>query len=151
MDNNSSPKSNDDTVSELVLVRDNEIPLIPLHVDGQATTMDLFPCLSGTDDGSANVIKSDKLKGMGFGLYANRLNGEPSKEVANFCTLIASAGSGADVAISMLSFLKVNECFKNSVYGLWSPLANVSKEDFKSVPVWVKLHDVHITTFTEDG
>ncbi|GKC83305.1 putative reverse transcriptase domain-containing protein, partial [Tanacetum coccineum] len=199
MDNNSSPKSNDDTVSgnkedtSYIVAKIHDIErqmlegdLIPLHVDGQATTMDLFPCLSGTEDGSANVIKSDKLKGMGFGSYANRLNGEPSKEVANFRTLIASAGIGDDVAISMLSFLKVNECFKNSVYGLfflhkrvmypavgnyvkntwsrfviirnvplilrkWSPSANLSKEDFKSVPVWVKLHDVHITTFTEDG
>nr|GEV95465.1 ribonuclease H-like domain-containing protein [Tanacetum cinerariifolium] len=32
----------------------------------------------------------------------------------------------------------------------WS-LANVSKEELKSVPVWVKLHDVPIMTFTEDG
>ncbi|GJW52986.1 copia protein [Tanacetum coccineum] len=142
MDNNTSSKSNDDTVSgnkedmsyivakihdierqmiegELVPVRDNEIPVIPLHVDGQATTMDPFPCLSGT------------------------------KEVANFRTLIASAGSGADVAISMLSFLKIRNV--PLILRKRSPSANLSKEDFKSVPVWVKLHDVHITTFTEDG
>ncbi|GKA28173.1 copia-type polyprotein [Tanacetum coccineum] len=32
-----------------------------------------------------------------------------------------------------------------------SPLANVAKEDLESVSVWVKLHDVPITAFTEDG
>ena len=32
-----------------------------------------------------------------------------------------------------------------------SPFSNVSKEDLKNVSVWVKLHDVPITTFTEDG
>ena len=30
-------------------------------------------------------------------------------------------------------------------------MANVSKKDLKNVPVWVKLHDVPITTFIEDG
>ena len=33
----------------------------------------------------------------------------------------------------------------------WSPMANISKEDLKSVPIWVKLHGVLITAFTEDG
>ncbi|GKB89677.1 ribonuclease H-like domain-containing protein [Tanacetum coccineum] len=33
----------------------------------------------------------------------------------------------------------------------WSLFANISKEDLKSVPVWVKLHDVPMTTFTKDG
>ncbi|GKA47002.1 NIN-like protein [Tanacetum coccineum] len=33
----------------------------------------------------------------------------------------------------------------------WSPMANVSNEDLKSVPGWVKLHDVPIAAFTEDG
>ncbi|GJS16551.1 integrase, catalytic region, zinc finger, CCHC-type containing protein [Tanacetum coccineum] len=33
----------------------------------------------------------------------------------------------------------------------WTPMENVSKEDIKSVMVWVKLHDVSITAFTEDG
>nr|GEY29682.1 hypothetical protein [Tanacetum cinerariifolium] len=34
---------------------------------------------------------------------------------------------------------------------MWSPLVNVSKEDLKSVPSWVKLHDVPMKTFIEDG
>ena len=33
----------------------------------------------------------------------------------------------------------------------WSRVANVSKEDLKSVHVLVKLHDVPITAFTDDG
>nr|GEW13929.1 hypothetical protein [Tanacetum cinerariifolium] len=33
----------------------------------------------------------------------------------------------------------------------WSPLVNVSKKDLKSLSVWVKLHVISITPFTEDG
>lgn len=33
----------------------------------------------------------------------------------------------------------------------WSPVANVSKEDLKSVLVWVEVHDVPLTAFMEDG
>lgn len=34
---------------------------------------------------------------------------------------------------------------------LWSPNVNLSKEDHTSVPMWVKLHDIPILGFTEDG
>lgn len=33
----------------------------------------------------------------------------------------------------------------------WSPNVNLSKEDHESVPVWVKLHDIPIAGFTNDG
>ena len=33
----------------------------------------------------------------------------------------------------------------------WSHMVNVSKDYLKSVPVWVELHAVPITTFTKDG
>ncbi|KAI3712402.1 hypothetical protein L1987_70958 [Smallanthus sonchifolius] len=33
----------------------------------------------------------------------------------------------------------------------WSPSATVEKEDIKSIPVWVKMHDVPLAAFTEDG
>ncbi|GJY95863.1 hypothetical protein Tco_0512224 [Tanacetum coccineum] len=96
---------------KLVLVGDYGIPLKPLNADGQATSMDHFPCMSnmfGTpntttkvatastsytpsnnaQDGSVNVIKSDKLNDTWSRSYANRLNGEPSKKVANFRIVI---------------------------------------------------------------
>ncbi|GJT44078.1 putative reverse transcriptase domain-containing protein [Tanacetum coccineum] len=194
---------------KLVLVGDDGIPVKSLNVDGQASSMDHFPCMSnmfGTpntttkvatastsytpsnnaQDGSVNVIKSDKLNDTWSRSYANLLNCEQSKKVANFRTLTAPSGNAADVAISLESVLEVKDRFENSVYGFfswqkkfvssssklfmesmldngswlirnvpfilqkWSPLANVSKEDLKSVTVWLKLHDVPITTFTEN-
>ena len=33
----------------------------------------------------------------------------------------------------------------------WSSTARLTKENRKSVPVWVKMHDVPITAFTTDG
>ena len=33
----------------------------------------------------------------------------------------------------------------------WTPDANIMKVDVSNIPVWVKLHDVPITAFTEDG
>lgn len=33
----------------------------------------------------------------------------------------------------------------------WSPTINLSKEDHLVVPVWVKLHEVPIAGFTDDG
>ncbi|GJY70741.1 putative reverse transcriptase domain-containing protein [Tanacetum coccineum] len=33
----------------------------------------------------------------------------------------------------------------------WNPNVNFSKEDVANVPVWVKLHGVPMTTFSEDG
>ncbi|GKG03790.1 hypothetical protein Tco_0314177 [Tanacetum coccineum] len=71
---------------KLVLVGDDEIPLKPLNVDGQATIMDHFPCLSDT------------------------------MNVANFRTLIALACNEADVAVSVGSVQEVKERFETSVY-----------------------------------
>ncbi|GJU77852.1 putative RNA-directed DNA polymerase [Tanacetum coccineum] len=33
----------------------------------------------------------------------------------------------------------------------WNPDVNLIKEDVGNVPVWVKLHGVHVTAFSEDG
>ncbi|GKB17062.1 hypothetical protein Tco_0850985 [Tanacetum coccineum] len=52
------------------------------------------------EDGSVNVIKSDKLSSMGLVFYVNHLNGEPSKKVANLRNLITPDGNGG----VMLSF-----------------------------------------------
>ncbi|GJT30398.1 hypothetical protein Tco_0910673 [Tanacetum coccineum] len=129
---------------KLMLVGDDGIHVKPFIVDGQASA---FPCLSNTfgtpnittkvstsdtsdtplknrEDGLVYGYKSDEtwfglLNSMRHVSYANRLNGEPGKKVANFCTLIATASNGADVAISSESILEVKECFKNYVYGFF--------------------------------
>ncbi|KAJ0766031.1 hypothetical protein HanPI659440_Chr08g0310681 [Helianthus annuus] len=33
----------------------------------------------------------------------------------------------------------------------WSPNVTVEKQDIKTVPVWIKMHEVPLTAFTEDG
>ncbi|XP_021975474.1 uncharacterized protein LOC110870598 [Helianthus annuus] len=33
----------------------------------------------------------------------------------------------------------------------WSPSVNLVKEDIMAIPVWVKMHDVPLAAFTEDG
>ncbi|GJV99831.1 zinc knuckle CX2CX4HX4C containing protein [Tanacetum coccineum] len=140
------------------------------------------------EDGSVNVIKSDKLSSMGPVFYANHLNGEPSKKVANLRNLITPDGNGGGCYsmvenyvknawsrvglvrtlmnlkgifffkfcsnMGMESMLENGPCLIRNVSLLlrrWSPLANVFKEDLESVPVQVKLLDVPITAFMEDG
>nr|GEW47806.1 hypothetical protein [Tanacetum cinerariifolium] len=60
--------------------------------------------------------------------------GETRKYV-NFRTLLAPAGSGADVAISKESTLDVN----------------IIKVDVCNILIWVKFYDIPITAFTKDG
>nr|XP_043612839.1 uncharacterized protein LOC122584837 [Erigeron canadensis] len=37
------------------------------------------------------------------------------------------------------------------VLNIWSPNSNMMKSDLKNVPVWVKLHDVPMVAYTDDG
>ncbi|GJY78350.1 RNA-directed DNA polymerase, eukaryota, reverse transcriptase zinc-binding domain protein [Tanacetum coccineum] len=175
----SSSMSNDDTISvnkedtrsitvkihdierqmlegKLVLVGDDRIPLKPLNFDGQAIVMNHFPCSSDTfgtpntsikvvdvgtsnnrskneEDGSTNMIKSDKLNDTIHVSHANRLNGQ---------------GTLRELLLENGPWLICNVFL---ILRKWSPLANVSKEDLKRIPVCVKLYDVPLTAFMEDG
>ncbi|GJY68819.1 putative reverse transcriptase domain-containing protein [Tanacetum coccineum] len=60
-------------------------------------------------DGSDNVIKSDIPVS-----YANRLNDEPSKKVANNCLLIAPASNGVDVVGKRVVYQVVENYVKNA-------------------------------------
>ncbi|GJU70154.1 copia-type polyprotein [Tanacetum coccineum] len=196
---------------KLVLMGDDWKLLKPMKADGQASAMDPFPCLSHTfgthnttnkvatdsasdtpsnngENGLVNVIKSDSLNSIIPIFYANWLNGEQSKKVANLHTLIASTDDRADVAVSLESVLEnvwsrfchvrtmmnskgifffkfssnseMESMIENGPWLIhnvplilrkWYRLVNVAKEDLQSVPVWLKLHDVPIMAFTEDG
>ncbi|GJY51802.1 hypothetical protein Tco_0442649 [Tanacetum coccineum] len=66
--------------------------------------------------------------------------------------------SGPDVLFASLlkeSIRVVSERYANSSYGFFlgkrNPDVNLMKEDVVNVSVWVKLHGVHVTAFTEDG
>ncbi|GKC07172.1 hypothetical protein Tco_0998782, partial [Tanacetum coccineum] len=106
-------------------------------------------------------------------------NGDSTRKDLNFCTLITSAGKGADVAVSLESIRVINEwCIKTAydfflgkrmAYLIFSFMdgldamlengpwfirnnlnMNVLKEDVGNVSVWVKLHGVLLTAFSED-
>nr|GEX80277.1 hypothetical protein [Tanacetum cinerariifolium] len=99
--------------------------------------------------------------------------GKPSGTKVNFRTLYTPRGNGIDVVIPVESIRTVSERFSNTAYGYflgkkvaypvvvnyvrntWGkyglPDVNLLKEDFGTVHVWVKLHSVPITTFSEDG
>ncbi|GJX48166.1 retrotransposon protein, putative, ty1-copia subclass [Tanacetum coccineum] len=51
--------------------------------------------------------------------YAKLVTGESSRKSVNFHTLIASAGKGTDVAISVESVRAISERFANTVYGFF--------------------------------
>ncbi|GJS47946.1 copia protein, partial [Tanacetum coccineum] len=67
---------------------------------------------SPTTDNSA-LIRSGPIS------YAKLFTGEPSRKSVNFCTLIASVGNGADVAIPLESVRAISELFANTAYGFF--------------------------------
>ncbi|GJS71340.1 uncharacterized mitochondrial protein-like protein [Tanacetum coccineum] len=114
------------------------------------------------------IIYLDKLDQTSILQFASLLKGESKRKGLNFCTLITQAGNGADVVVPLESIHVVSE---SSIDGLdsmlengswfirnnplilkkWNPEGNLMKEEVVNVPVWVKLHGVPITAFTEDG
>jgi hypothetical protein len=40
---------------------------------------------------------------------------------------------------------------KPIVLNIWSPLAEMVKQDLKTIPTWVKFHDVPLVAYTDDG
>ena len=51
--------------------------------------------------------------------YVAHFNGDSSKKFAEFCTLIAPAGNGVDVAVSKELDLQVKDRFENTLYGFF--------------------------------
>ncbi|GJV52365.1 ty3-gypsy retrotransposon protein [Tanacetum coccineum] len=70
-----------------------------------------------------------------------------------------SDGNEVDVVVPVESIRAISEQFANTAYGFFlgkrvsypNPDVNLVKEDVGNVPVWVKLHGVHVTAFSEDG
>nr|GEZ01074.1 hypothetical protein [Tanacetum cinerariifolium] len=97
--------------------------------------------------------------------YAN-VTGKPSSTKVNFCTLFKLGGNGIDVVVPVESIRVISKRFVNTAYGFflgkrvaypvvanykWHPDVNLLKEDVGIVTVWVKLHGVPVTTFSEDS
>ncbi|GJR41701.1 WAT1-related protein [Tanacetum coccineum] len=111
-------------------------------------------------------------------VYAKLVTGEPSRKIVNFRTLLAPAGKGAHVAISLEPFQAISEHFANTVMvsflkngwrtpwlktmlrtlGVNMDLSNqlasgcgLIIKRCGNVSIWVKLHGVPLMAFGEDG
>nr|GEU68828.1 hypothetical protein [Tanacetum cinerariifolium] len=89
--------------------------------------------------------------------YANLFTGETTRKALNSRTLFTSKGNRVDVFSSMdgLNAMLENGLWfiRNNPLNLkkWNPNVNLVKEDVANVLVWVKLHGVFVTAFSEDG
>ncbi|GKF44318.1 cytokinin dehydrogenase 3-like protein, partial [Tanacetum coccineum] len=126
------------------------------------TVPESFPPLSTPVTTAGNAL--------GKSSYAN-ITGKPSGKKVNVRTLFTPRGNGIDVVIPVDYIRAISERFANTAYGFflgkkvaylvvanyvrntwkWHPDENVLKEDVITVPVWVKLHGVPVTAFSEDG
>ncbi|GJU77038.1 ribonuclease H-like domain, reverse transcriptase, RNA-dependent DNA polymerase [Tanacetum coccineum] len=90
----------------------------------------------------------------------NKLSGKR----LNFRTLFTPVGNGIDVVVLVESIRTTSERFANPAYSFllgkrvaypvvanYHPDENLLKEDVSTIPVWVKLHGVPVTAFSEDG
>ncbi|GKA56294.1 kinase-like domain, phloem protein 2-like protein, partial [Tanacetum coccineum] len=95
------------------------------------------------------------------------MGNNPSGKKVTVRTLFTPGGNGIDVVVPVDSIRAISERFANTTYGFFLgkkvayPVVanyvrntwdeNLLKEDVSTVPVWVKLHGVPITAFSEDG
>nr|GEU50080.1 hypothetical protein [Tanacetum cinerariifolium] len=91
--------------------------------------------------------------------YAN-VTGKPIGEKLNFRTLFTPGGNGIDLVVSVESIKAISEGFVNIACGFFLGKrfsfmeglnAMLKNEDASTVSVWVKLHGVLVTTFSEDN
>ncbi|GKB59409.1 retrotransposon protein, putative, ty1-copia subclass [Tanacetum coccineum] len=98
--------------------------------------------------------------------YAN-VTSKPSGKKLNICTLFTLRGSGIDMFVLVESIQAISDRFANTTYGFflgkrvaYPVVANYVRntwgkyglaQDVSTVPVWVKLHGVPVTAFSNDG
>nr|GEU50456.1 hypothetical protein [Tanacetum cinerariifolium] len=88
---------------------------------------------------------------LGKSSYAN-VTGKLSGKKVNVHTLFTPGGNEIDVVVSTDSIRAISEQFANIAYGffLGKKVATL-EEDVRTFSVWVKLHGVHVTAFSEDA
>nr|GEU65439.1 hypothetical protein [Tanacetum cinerariifolium] len=90
--------------------------------------------------------------------------GKPSEKKLNIRTLFTPRGNGIDVVVLVEFIRAISNRFANTAYGFFLgkrvayPVVanyhldeNLLKEDVSIVSVWVKLHGVPVTAFSDDG
>ncbi|GKE33797.1 high affinity nitrate transporter 2.4-like protein, partial [Tanacetum coccineum] len=168
-------KSNDSHSSE----KGNNVTnvLTPTVMDFSKQVVE-FPSLDTLNGKPADGITLDLYKpcnnSLGVSnLYAN-VTSKPSRNSMNFRTLFTPVGNGVGVVVPIESIRAISEWFANTTYGFFlrkrvaypvdanyvrntwvkyglNPDVNLLKEDIENVPVWVKLHGVPVTAFSENG
>ncbi|GKD40980.1 retrotransposon protein, putative, ty1-copia subclass, partial [Tanacetum coccineum] len=95
----------------------------------------------------------------GKSLYAN-VTGKPNGKKLNIRTLFIPGGNGIDVVVPVESIRAISDRFANTTYGffLGKPVAyqgvmgfSMERLDAILENVWVKLHGVPVTAFSDDG
>ncbi|GJV49232.1 kinase-like domain, phloem protein 2-like protein [Tanacetum coccineum] len=103
----------------------------------------------------------------------DNVTSKPSGKKVNVLTLFTPGGNRIDVLVPVDFIRAISEQFANTAYGFflgknvaylvvanynnplilkkWHPDENLLKEDVSTIPVWVKLHGVPVTAFSEDG
>ncbi|GJZ47268.1 hypothetical protein Tco_0601100, partial [Tanacetum coccineum] len=129
-------------------------PLVNLLDKSNGTLNELV--VNMVENSSGHVLNDNTKDHVSF---AKLFKGDKSGKVANFRTLLALAGNGADVAVSLGSVQAVHERFSNTAYGsfLGKRVAYLVVENYvKNIggslyPSLDYVHDIPITAFTEDG
>ncbi|GJY05949.1 RNA-directed DNA polymerase, eukaryota, reverse transcriptase zinc-binding domain protein [Tanacetum coccineum] len=91
--------------------------------------------------------------------YAN-VTGKPSGKKLNIHTFLHRGSSTGLFSFQFSSMEGLDAMLENGLWFIrnhllilkkWHPDENLLKEDVSTIPVWVKLHGVHVTAFSEDG
>nr|GFA74171.1 hypothetical protein [Tanacetum cinerariifolium] len=103
-----------------------------------------FPSLS-------TLVTTMPSNALGRSSYAN-ITGKPSGKKVNVRTLFTPERNGIDVIVLVYFIRAISERFNNPlILKKWHPNENLLKKDVTTVLVWVKLHGVLVTAFSEDG
>ncbi|GJX18132.1 hypothetical protein Tco_0218964 [Tanacetum coccineum] len=116
------------------------------------------------DENLGHTLISSSLNPNLGASYAKLFTGERSRKSVNFGTLVTPAENMADVAIPLEYIRAISKRFVNTAYdfflGKWVAYPVFSSmdgfdqmlknEDVVNVPVWVKLHVVPMTMFSEN-
>ncbi|GKB38490.1 beta-caryophyllene synthase, partial [Tanacetum coccineum] len=163
-----------------MVVKDGVVPSMVV-VDETVTKEKISPLVytSGSFPPLPTQATSSAGNTPGKSSYVN-VTGKPSGKKLNIRTLFTPGGNGIDVVVPVESIRAISDRFANTAYGFflgeeggiphailengpwfiqnnplilkkWHLDENLLKEDVSTVPVWVKLHGVPVTTFSDDG
>ncbi|GJR10051.1 hypothetical protein Tco_0792703 [Tanacetum coccineum] len=120
------------------------------NISGSHDSATATPVEGSVTESPTDLNKSG-LSFLGPTSYAKLVTNESSRKSVNFRTLITLAQNRVDVTVPLESIRAVSEQFADSAYGFFFGKAGGLPQDVGNVLVWVKLHGVPLTEFSEDG